>query len=260
MRNIFKEVKTKIQFQKRATVDYFAHIHEDVEVVFVKKGRATAYCDGKKYELCDNTFFLVAPYQVHHYTNSASGEYLLLVIKPSRLLRYGDIFAGGVPKTAVYSGDNGEADKLLEMAFAEYQKDGYSGILEGYLTAFFGKLLRFYEFEKDKSSSDTVRQILQYCIEHYRESITVGDIARELNVSRSCVSHIFSSRFAINFCDYINSLRLIDAVELLKNKALSVTDVALICGFSNLRTFNRAFLKQYGMPPTVYKREIYHKK
>ncbi len=261
MRNIFKEVKTKIQFQRRVRVDYFAHIHEDIEVVFVKKGNATAFCEGKKYELCQNSFFLVAPYQVHRYIDSIQGEYILLVIKPSKLLRYGDVFAGGVPKTPVLQLDNdSDVAKVLEAALEEYIAEGYSGVLEGYLTAFFGKLLKYYNFDNGKAKNDTARQILQYCIEHYRESITVGDIARELNVSRSCVSHIFSSRFAINFCDYINSLRLLDAIELLKNESLSITSVALMSGFSNLRTFNRAFLKQYSTTPTAYRREILHKK
>lgn len=256
MKNIFKEVRTEIKFVRTINVDYFAHIHEDIEIVFVKRGSVTAFCDGKKHQLSDNMCFLTAPYQVHHYTDcDTKGEYILLVIKPSQLLRYGDIFASGAPQTAIYQfdGDDNGVLEALEAALDEFNTEGTTGIMDGYFAVFFGKLLKFYQFEKGKTQNDTVRQIIKYCIDHYRENISISDIANELGVSRSCVSHIFSSRFAINFCDYINSLRLMDSVQLLKNSVLSVTDIALISGFSNLRTFNRAFLKQYGVTPTGYR-------
>lgn len=261
MQNIFKEVKSEVQFQIRTDVNYLAHIHEDIEIIFVKQGSVTAFCDGQKYILGDNTLFLVSPYQVHHYTNSVEGEYIVLVIKASAMLRYGEILSGGIPKNAAVSIDyENKAIRALYLAFEEYILNGYNGITEGYLTVFLGKMLGYFEFVNDRTSNDNVRKILEYCIEHYHENITVSRIAEELGVSRSCISHIFSSRFAINFCDYINSLRLIDSVQLLKNRALSITDIALISGFSNLRTFNRAFLKQYGISPTVYRSTIYYKK
>ena len=58
----------------------------------------------------------------------------------------------------------------------------------------------------------------------------------------------------MNFCDYINSLRLVDAVNMLGNENASITEIAYASGFSTLRTFNRAFLKYYGVTPSEYKR------
>ncbi|MBR4086416.1 MAG: helix-turn-helix transcriptional regulator, partial [Clostridia bacterium] len=99
-------------------------------------------------------------------------------------------------------------------------------------------------------------EILQYCARHYKEDLSVASIAEELNLSRSSVSHIFSLRIGMNFCDYLNGLRLSDAVSLLKNKSYSITEVAERSGFSTLRTFNRAFLKQYGVSPSLYRKNL----
>lgn len=57
MQKVFREVKSRIIFESRSTLDFPAHIHEDIELVFVKKGGGIAYCDGKKYTLLENSFF-----------------------------------------------------------------------------------------------------------------------------------------------------------------------------------------------------------
>lgn len=257
MEKIFREIKKHPTFQSKACLDYPPHIHDDIEFVFVKKGGATAYCDGKKYILKENSFFLVFPNQVHHYSECLAGDYIVIIVKPSELFSFKGVFEDGVPESAVWSFKNGEDDNvvgLLDIATSEFLRDGYNLVIEAYITALFGKLLKFYEIKKTKTHRETVLQILQYCAAHYKEAISVNDVAQDLHISRSTVSHIFSSRLSMSFCDYVNSLRLIDAEQLLKNKNYSVTEISYLCGFSTIRTFNRAFLKRHGVSPTEYRK------
>lgn len=263
MKKVYREIKTKIQFEEVDNLDFAAHIHEDIEVMYIKKGYGIGYCDGKKYVLTENSFFLSFPNQVHRYMESTMGEYILLVIKPSLLLGYNDIFTKCEIRSNVHTFEKGEDDNIIylfETALSEYKRDGHSTIIEAYLTAFFGKLLKYYNITKNPSSSDTITQILQYCSQHYKENITINNIADSLHVSRSCVSHIFSDKIAINFCEYINSLRLTDALKLLKNKNYSITEIAEISGFSTIRTFNRAFYKQFNISPSEYRKTQWQKK
>ncbi len=255
MQKVFREIKKQPYIYRTHSLNFSAHIHEDIELVFVKRGGGIAYCDGKKYTLRENTFFIVFPNQVHRYEECDSGEYILLILKPTMLLSYRNVFLEGLPVSAEWRLNDAKNDNLvylLETVVYEYNRDGYSPIISAYLTAIFGKLLKVYEIQKSNVSGNTVLQILEYCSEHYKENISVGEIAQKLHISRSCVSHIFSSRLAMNFCDYINSLRLADAVQLLKSGNYSVTEVSNLSGFSTLRTFNRAFLKKYGVPPSKY--------
>ena len=82
------------------------------------------------------------------------------------------------------------------------------------------------------------------------------EVADKLCISRSTVSHLFNERLAMNFCDYINSLRLSDAVKLLKNGKNTITEISDLSGFSTIRTFNRAFLKRYGISPSEYRKHM----
>ena len=259
MEQIFRETKTQISFHKSTSPDFPAHIHDDIELIFTKSGRGTAWCDGKKYTLTDNSWFLVFPNQVHRYVDCAPGEYIVLIMKPSDLLRYNQVFLKGVPGSVLHCFPSGEDDGiagLLENALREYERDGYSDIIAAYLTALFGKLLPFFAIEKTGFSQDNVLKILQYCTTHYKEDLTVESVAEALSISRSCVSHIFSTRISMGFCDYVNSLRLAEAEEILKNQSYSITEAANMSGFPTIRTFNRAFLKRYGTTPSEYRKAI----
>ena len=257
MSKVFREVKREIIFNKRKGLNFPAHVHEEIELVLTIKGGGTAFCDGKKYELKSNSFFLAFPNQVHHYQECKEGEYIILIIKPSVLLSFNNLFSNGVPTSAVWQfeekGDD-NAVKLIKLAVEEFSRDGHSEIISAYLTALFGKLLKFYNIEKCRETGDSVLEILEYCSEHYKENITVEIVAKSLHISKSAVSHIFSTRLSINFCEYINSLRIADAARMLKRSSLPITEIAYACGFSTIRTFNRAFLKQYGISPSKYKK------
>jgi len=259
MQEIFREIKSTISFAKRANVDFPAHIHDDLELVYTIHGSGTASCNGKKYTLTDNSWFLVFPNQVHHYLDFVPGEYLVLIMKPSDLLWYQDNFINGVPDSALHAFTDGADDGigcLLETAYREYTRDGFSKIIAAYLTAIFGKLLPFYPVQKAGHSQSNVLRILQYCSSHYKEDLTVESVAEHLCISRSCVSHSFSASISMNFCEYINSLRLQEAEELLKNRSYSVTEAAVLSGFPTIRTFNRAFLKKHGVSPSAYRKSL----
>lgn len=256
MEKIFREVKGQIAFRSIPNLNFPAHVHDDIELVYVRQGKGVAWCDGKKYSLSPGTWFLAFPNQVHRYTEFEKGEYVLLILKPSALLRYQGVFMEGAPENAACQTEDNTALWLLDTACREFAAEGFTDVIAACLTAMFGKLLPRYPIGRSVLPGGNVQSILQFCADHCREDLTVGSVAESLHVSRSCVSHIFSSRIGVNFREYINSLRLSEAEELLLNRTYTVTEVANLTGFPTIRTFNRAFLKKYGMSPSAYRKNL----
>jgi len=258
MQQIFRETKSRITLRHAAVLDFPAHIHDDLELVYTGQGGGIAYCDGRKYSLQPGAFFLAFPNQVHHYENTGGGSYWVLIMKPSELMCYGQLFLKGAPENAqipLPPERKEETVYLLKKALEEYQRDGYSEVIAAYLTALMGKLLPYYPLRQDRSSRDNVTRILQYCSGNFREELTVSSVARALELSTSCVAHIFSHRLSMGFCDYINALRLTEAEQLLQNGNYTVTEVASLSGFPTIRTFNRVFLKKHGISPSAYRKK-----
>ncbi len=257
MQEILTEIKPGFDFHRRSVINWPAHVHSEAEIVYVKEGQSVAFCQGKEYVLKKNCFFLAAPNQIHKFSEHVNGTYYVLAFKTSQNKYFEDLFSKCEPVTPVYmmERDDDGLVSLLEMAFEEYKRDGHSVIIDGYLIAFMGKLLRHYQFKDISQEHNNVTRVISYCNMYYKENISIEKVATALHISRSSVSHIFSSRLVMNFCDYINSLRLSDAQQYLKDKSYSIADVASLSGFSTIRTFNRAFLKQFGTTPSEYRKQ-----
>ena len=87
--------------------------------------------------------------------------------------------------------------------------------------------------------------------------ITIRDIAGACACSESTVSHLFKNHFGKSAKAYINELRLNQAKKLLKTSDLSISQVALLSGFSNINYFPTAFKKMVGISPSDYRNENY---
>ena len=97
--------------------------------------------------------------------------------------------------------------------------------------------------------------MVDFCAKHYTEDLSLAILERELHLSRYYISHLFTKKLQIGFNDYLNSLRTEHACRLLCEQEHSVTEIGRLSGFSNPRTFNRAFLKQTGMTPSEYRKK-----
>ena len=101
-----------------------------------------------------------------------------------------------------------------------------------------------------------IRHVLSYLEQNFRENLSRPTIARELGVSESSLSHLFSSTMHITIPAYLTLLRLEEAQHLRAETSLPVTAVASAAGFPSLRTMNRDFADHLGKSPTAYRKDL----
>jgi transcriptional regulator GlxA family with amidase domain len=82
------------------------------------------------------------------------------------------------------------------------------------------------------------------------------EIARLVNLSPSRLQHLFKAETGTPLTQYLKSLRLERARELLETTFLSVKQVMTTAGLKNKSHFVKDFRKAYGMTPTQYRRAI----
>jgi transcriptional regulator GlxA family with amidase domain len=97
---------------------------------------------------------------------------------------------------------------------------------------------------------EIVKQATSYIRSHSSESLTINDIARALGKSRRHLHRLFKQQMHVSPTDYLKSLKMEKARELLKNATLSVKEVAAQAGFSDVNVFSRAFRKHWGSSPS----------
>ncbi|MGO4373621.1 AraC family transcriptional regulator [Paenibacillus sp. MCAF20] len=103
---------------------------------------------------------------------------------------------------------------------------------------------------------DWLNACLQYMETHYAEGITVADLARFTGMHRSHLSSRFKNHFGMSPREYLIKLKMERAGEMLRNRTLSVTDISMSLGYTDLYTFSRAFCTYYGKSPTAYRNHL----
>jgi|ASRL01.1.fsa_nt_gi AraC-like DNA-binding protein len=96
-------------------------------------------------------------------------------------------------------------------------------------------------------------ELLSYINNHYKENLTLEDLAEHAGFSKFHFSRLFNQFTNMNLYDYINHKRISEAELLLLNPSLSITDVSLQAGFNSISTFNRVFKAAKNCTPTQYK-------
>lgn len=100
--------------------------------------------------------------------------------------------------------------------------------------------------------SDIVKKAIHYMSEHYNENITLNDISNLVGVSVQYFSKLFKDEVGCNYVDWLNSLRINRAKELMSTTQMSIKEVGFHVGYNDPNYFSRIFKRYEGIAPTEY--------
>ena len=110
------------------------------------------------------------------------------------------------------------------------------------------------EEKKVKGNDELLMErIMKVVNEHLSDSdFNVDVLTREVGISRAQLHRKMKEMTGLPVSEFIRNIRLEQAVRLLKEQKINVTQVAYTVGFSNLAHFSTVFRKQFGISPTEY--------
>lgn len=230
------------------------HLHPHIELVCLLEGEGTATADQNTRPFRPGDVFLSFPNQIHYYHVAPAKGYIFIV-SPELFPDLKDVFMSKVPTGPIIGKQDLPPDLAarLEVIFqrANAQNRLQQIAANGHMQALLADLLRVTELTNVAVNYDSVKRVLLFCAEHYREPLALEVLSKELHLSKDYISHIFSDRLGIHFPDFINRLRVEQACQYL-NKGCGMTEAAFASGFSSIRSFNRNFKQIMGMSPTSY--------
>ena len=104
--------------------------------------------------------------------------------------------------------------------------------------------------KKQEQKSRMVEEIKEYIRAHYCESdMGLARVGSEFRVSESYLSTLFKEQSGGNFGDFMETLRIEKACELLQDKTITVNEVAEEVGYNSVQSFRRAFKRVKGVSP-----------
>lgn len=98
-----------------------------------------------------------------------------------------------------------------------------------------------------------ILKVMDYIEKNYRYDISREGLAGYCDMSLSNLSRGFMLYTGMKIGDFVNQLRIRDAMVQLKGTEKSIIEIAFSTGFESLRTFNRVFVKINGVTPSSYR-------
>lgn len=102
---------------------------------------------------------------------------------------------------------------------------------------------------------ETLKNVTQYIQTHYRERITLEELAKQTFLSKTYLSRCFSRYLGVSFTGYVELLRLSNAVRLLAGQG-TLAQIAEESGFPNVNAMIQAFKRYRGVTPGEYRRGL----
>ncbi len=95
-----------------------------------------------------------------------------------------------------------------------------------------------------------LQKMLTYIYENYADSVTLEDIAKAADISRSEAGRCFHTYMRCSPIDTLIQYRLQMAHQLLSEKTQTLQHISYACGFNSVSYFSRQFKKRYGYSPS----------
>jgi AraC family transcriptional regulator len=108
-------------------------------------------------------------------------------------------------------------------------------------------------------SERQILQVVEYIHEHLDRDIKLADLAALLGIGQSHLSHQFKQSLGMTPHQYLLGQRVERAKQLLKQGDRSITDIAVLCGFSSHSHLGQQFRHLTGMTPKAYRASSTHR-
>lgn len=230
------------------------HWHEELEIMCFLSGDAEVNCDRERVIPESGGVIVINPYELHNLCSEKGCVRHLLLVGKKMLHEFGCENIRFIHRV-----DDPEIVKIFGRMLAENERnDEYSRrALMALSTEILVRLCRGWTVTKSDQSSDEseskrrlTASIMEYIDRHFTEQISVGDICDEFGYSKSYICRVFHEITGLTIARQIAARRIYYAGTLLASKRYSVSECALMSGFTSASYFSKAYRKMYGRAPS----------
>ena len=253
MNEIYEKRTKKLESFKYFELSPLRHIHKDFEIIYTISGSATAYIDEQKYEISSGDLLIIFPNQFHYYNTTVKGEFLVIIITPEVLLNSTPNIYTHIPvNNKIHTNEGEHLRELINKI--EFLNDNYP-LMIGNICLLLAESFSIFELKPIEQNS-ILKMLFKYCEKNYTKNIKLENASAKINVSKYHISRLIHKYMKMNFNDYVNSLRITDACNLLNHTNLKISDISEAVGFGSIRSFNRAFKGFMNTTPKEYRKQI----
>lgn len=260
------------------------HGHESLQINYVLHGSLQHLINQSAYDLVKGDIFIIPPYVPHRlaFRENCGCEVIELEFLPEFIFgehatmenietifdfAYIEPFLVSECEVKPRLNLTGKAQTDVETMFEDLLRE-YHERKPSFLLAMKATVLSLLvyvgrQFQEDIDDVESrqlfdrhraaITSAINYINEHFTDDVSIEKAARVAMLSQSYFSYLFKSMTNKTFVEYLNELRIQEAMRLLKNTNKRVVDICFESGFKNVNHFNRTFKNYAGISPMQYR-------
>lgn len=227
-----------------------SHQHDKAQLLLVFGGIAYLQTAEKDFYIPSNHYIWIPKKYPHNLMFNTQDLYITNIYFPGKSI------GGFYDEMGIYP-----VSKLLSemLSFTEkWQGDYYKGSWEfEFLTTMKNVLskenLKKFSIQLPTTDDQRLQAIVGQLRSRLNENLTLEETAMQSGMSVRSLTRLFQTKLRITFVQYVKMLRIIRAMELIKDTDLNMTEIAYEIGYSNISAFSNNFYQLTNMRPTEFK-------
>ena len=227
-----------------------SHWHFDHEIAVCESGEALISLDQETYTLRKGQCIYLRGQSVHSILSAPGTTLYVSLFSDDLIRRITDNYCLAHP---VFTDNFRVLETLERIRAAGFKKERFydeiSNALIQQLIAGIFSVLEIQESAVSTSEATERYKKLLYDIDEHAEDYSFSRAVEYMNMSEAYFSRFFKRVSGMTFSMYLNHIRVNKALDLLRDRNMTMTEIAMHCGFDTIRNFNRVFKQITGYAP-----------
>lgn len=235
------------------------HTHNHMELFYIVGGKGQFLIQDRLYPVNPNNLVIINPNITHTEVslNAQPLEYIVLGIEGvelagsedssgqfSMLDQFGSVEISGCLRNI-----------LREM---EQKNTGYEDVCQAYMEILLIRLMRSTALAVPTepqviSKNQQCAAVKRYIDQHFKESLTLEQLAEEAHMNKFYLSHTFKKEYGVSPINYLITRRIEESKYLLAETDLSLSRISQLLGFSSLSYFSQVFHRTQNISPLEFR-------
>lgn len=256
-----------------------SHTHNYLELAYVLKGSAIHNRNHTSTLIGEGDYFIV-DYESQHSYKAITDSFELInclfmpefidpslkncrslqTVISSYQIHFKDIFFTANPSANTFRDDDGKIKTLLLTMLEEFHElsPGYHQIIHSRIIELLVLTMRkIYLANQNDGYLNAMDHIIKFINTEYRNDITLKSICQKFNYSYSYMSIKFKQTLGMSYMAYLQKTRVEQSMRLLVSTELSVDEIALQVGYSDIKAFYAVFRRFSNTTPAKFRKDYY---
>ena len=249
----------------------YEHIHAYCEIFYLKTGSCIYHVNNNTYHLAAGEAMVVTPGDSHctSYEGLVPCERIIVYCKPEAIpdtfLDKHDSISKNLNRSGKIILDKKGQLKiealLLRLMEENNMPDKHSSellcllVMEMLLCLDRSGIFVCEKLPVNDGISTDIADTLTYIAQNYRLPLSLEEVANQINLSPTYLSKKFRKTTGVTFKEYVNYIRIKQAVQALLTTDDSITKIAVDCGFNSSNYFKDIFRKVNGVSPRAFRKQ-----